>query len=59
MAIKRDINVALHAALGIPVGFAMAGKTNAGDRTHKLLRDGFLSGLFGDFNGIEIKPLLL
>jgi len=49
----------LHAALGIPVGFAMAGKTNAGDRTHGLLRKGFFSSLFGDFNRIEIKPLLL
>ena len=56
MAIKWDINVALHAALGIPVGFAMAGKTNAGDRAHGLLRDGFFCGLFGDLNRIEIKP---
>ena len=59
MAIEWDINVALHAALGIPVGFTMAGKTNAGDRTHSLLRKGFFGSLFGDFNGIEIKPLLL
>jgi hypothetical protein len=46
MAIEWDINMALHAALGIPVGFAMAGKTNAGDRTHGLLRDGFCCRLF-------------
>ena len=59
MAIKWDINVALHAALGIPVGFAMAGKTNAGGRTHGLLRKGFCCGLFGDLNRVEIKPFLL
>jgi hypothetical protein len=51
--------MALHAALGIPVGFTMAGKTNAGDGTHGLLRKEFFSSLFGDFNRIEIKPLLL
>ena len=59
MAIKWDINVALHAALGIPVGFAMAGKTNAGNRTQGLLRKGVICRLFGDFNRIEIEPLFL
>jgi hypothetical protein len=59
MAIKWGIDVALHAAFGVPVGFAMTGKTNAGDRAHGLLRKGLFCGLFGDFNCVEIKPLLL
>ena len=46
MAIEWDINMTLHAAFGVPVGFTMAGKTNAGDRTHGLLRDGFCCRLF-------------
>ena len=59
MAIKWGIDVALHAALGVPVGFAMTGKTNACNRTHGLLRNGVYRRLFGDFNCVEIKPLLL
>jgi hypothetical protein len=59
MAIEWGIDVALHAAFGVPVGFTMAGKTNAGDRAHGLLRNWVCRRLFGDFNCIEIKSLLL
>ena len=46
MAIEWGIDVALHAAFGVPVSFTMAGKTNAGDRAHGLLRNRFFGSLF-------------